>query len=141
MALTPEQTRLLSASLERLGPLPKDFGRQFYERLFELDPSLRELFGDDLERQASMFVSALTLAVFHLDADGRLARATLDLGRRHGDYGVRPEHYDVFGEALIWALRERLGEKFDDPTRDAWLAAYRLLASEMKSAADGSAAS
>lgn len=134
MALTPEQSRLLAASLERLGPVPKAFGVRFYERLFELDPSLRELFGGDLERQASMFVSALTLAVFHLDADRRLERATLDLGRRHGGYGVRPEHYETFGQALLWALRERLGDDFDDATREAWEAAYRLLAAEMRAA-------
>lgn len=134
MPLTPEQTHLLSASLHQLGPVPKAFGIRFYERLFELDPSLRELFGDDLERQASMFVSALTLAVFHLDADGRLARATEDLGRRHGEYGVRPEHYDTFGQALLWALEDRLGDGFDDATRGAWETAYRLLTQEMKAA-------
>jgi len=136
MPLTSEQTHLLSASLHRLGPVPKDFGMRFYERLFELDPSLRELFGDDLERQASMFVSALTLAIFHLDADDRLARATEDLGRRHGAYGVLPQHYDTFGEALLWALDDRLGDGFDDATRGAWETAYRLLAAEMK-IADG----
>lgn len=46
------------------------------------------------------------------------------LGRRHASYGVRAEHYESVGNALLWTLEQGLGETFDDETREAWATAY-----------------
>ena len=46
------------------------------------------------------------------------------LGRRHAGYGVRPEHYDTVGAALLWTLEQGLGDAFTDDVRAAWAEAY-----------------
>jgi len=136
--MTPEQLQNLRQSFEDLMPLPNGFGAAFYERLFALDPSLRSLFRGNLEEQATMFANALTLAMMNMSNDGRLSRAVGELGGRHGRYGVRPEHYETFGTALIDTVAERLGDRFSPATRLAWQEAYRMLAAAMVAAAERS---
>ena len=58
------------------------------------------------------------------------------MGKRHAGYGVRPEHYVTVGAAFLQTLEQRLGEAFDGETREAWSAAYSLLALTMQNAAE-----
>jgi len=58
-----------------------------------------------------------------------------NLGRRHTRYGVRDEHYDTVGEALLWTLNKGLGKAFTAPVKKAWTEAYVLVATVMKEAA------
>jgi len=57
-----------------------------------------------------------------------------DLGRRHARYGVKPQHYDTVGAALLWTLGRGLGEAFTPDVRAAWTETYGLLAKTMKDA-------
>jgi hypothetical protein len=57
------------------------------------------------------------------------------LGRRHAGYGVKDEHYATVAAALLWTLEQGLGARFTPDVREAWSAAYGLLASTMQSAA------
>ena len=61
--------------------------------------------------------------------------AVEELGRRHLSYGVRQEHYDTVGAALLWTLQAGLGEAFTSEVRDAWTCAYLFLSSTMQQAA------
>src|SRR4051812_7025755 len=54
------------------------------------------------------------------------------LGRRHVAYGVRPEHYDAVGSALIWTLERCLGPSFTYEARCAWIETYLLIAATMQ---------
>jgi hypothetical protein len=58
-----------------------------------------------------------------------------DLGRRHEDYGVKPEHHEPVGAALLWTLEQGLGPDFTPPVKEAWTGAYLLLAGVMQDAA------
>ncbi|MFA9474286.1 MAG: globin domain-containing protein [Filomicrobium sp.] len=42
-----------------------------------------------------------------------------DLGRKHVDYGVKDEHYQPVGEALIFTLEKGLGGDFTPEVKDA----------------------
>jgi len=134
--MTPEQQVLLRDSFVKLVPLPKRFGHAFYERLFELDPSLRTLFRDDLDRQASMLANALTLVVVQLAEDGRVPPTLRELGRRHRGYGVSDLSYETFDEALAWTFEQRLGDQYTPELREAWNEAYRVLSTAMRQAAE-----
>lgn len=57
------------------------------------------------------------------------------MGRRHLNYGVQDEHYDTVAGALLWTLEQGLGEAFTDEVKEAWTAAYVLMAGVMKDAA------
>lgn len=58
-----------------------------------------------------------------------------ELGRRHVAYGMRAVHYDPVVAALLWTLAQGLGPAFTDPVRDAWTAAYALVAQTMQDGA------
>ncbi len=130
--MTPNQRARLRQTFEKLVPLPRRFGTAFYQRLFEIDPSLRGLFHGDLDRQASMLVNALTLAILHLAESGRVSRTVQELGERHAGYGIAPENFETFGDALTWTLEQQFGDEFDAEVRAAWREAYDLLARAMK---------
>jgi len=129
--------QLLREAFEELIPLPRRFGELFYRRLFELDPSLRPMFGEDLERQASMLVNALTVAVMNFLDQRRGARAVRELGARHSSYGVVDAHYETFGEALLWTFEQRFGERFTPALRAAWNEAWKEISALMMEASRG----
>ncbi|RWO35696.1 MAG: hemin receptor, partial [Mesorhizobium sp.] len=57
------------------------------------------------------------------------------LAKRHVTYGVEERHYPIVGQALIETLAAGLGTAFTPAVREAWEAAYGLLASVMIAAA------
>jgi hemoglobin-like flavoprotein len=54
------------------------------------------------------------------------------MGTKHGSYGVQEQHYGTVGACLLWTLEQGLGADFTPAVRDAWIAAYDLLAGTMK---------
>lgn len=133
--MNAQQRALVRQTFEGLRPIPKEVGVRFYDRLFELDPTLRPLFTRDLENQAAMFVTAVHVAVLALVDEGYVPPSLRELGARHESYGVPESAYATFGEALLWTLEQQLGEGFTLEVREAWAAAYENLASSMKQAA------
>jgi nitric oxide dioxygenase len=130
--VTPIQIDLIRASWSKVESIQETAADLFYGRLFELDPGLRPLFGrTDIAKQGKVLMQTLTVVVKSLDRLDHLLPAVQALGRRHGGYGVRAEHYETVGAALLWTLEQGLGAEFDEQTRAAWAAAYATLASVM----------
>lgn len=129
--MTPEQIRLVQESFAQLVPIKDEVAGMMYERLFELDPSLRALFRGDMARQRSRLAVAIAMVVHGLKNSAAMVPVLEELGRRHVGYGVRPEHYDTVGEALLFALGRALGDGFTPEVEQAWAEAYQLIASTM----------
>jgi len=139
--MTPKQVAMIQTSWSEVEPISDTVATLFYERLFDLDPTLRRLFRrTDMVQQRKILMQTLAVVVRSLDRVEQLIPALEGLGRRHAGYGVRASHYDTFGEALLWTLRERLGDTFTLELREAWAEAYYTLASVMIGAASGEAA-
>ena len=132
--MTPAEKELVQATWRRVIPRADATGQLFYNRLFELDPGLRPLFKGDIKQQARKLMAAITFAVDGLDDLDLIVPAVRDLGVRHRDYGVTDAHYDTVGEALLWTLEQELGNTFSSETKNAWMAAYGLLAGTMRDA-------
>lgn len=139
--MTAAQIALVQSSFELARPGLEPATLMFYDRLFELDPSLRGLFHTSREDQARKLAQALSVVVKGIDRPAQLRGAVEALGRRHAGYGVHEEHYATVGEALIWTLEKGLGEAFTLDTRAAWIAAYGWLAFVMCEAAAQTSAS
>lgn len=138
--MTPRQIDLIRASWSAVEPIADTAATLFYDQLFELDPAIRRLFRrTDMAAQRKILMQTLTVVVKSLDKLDTIVPAVQALGRRHAGYGVRSEHYESVGIALVWTLEQGLGEAFDDETREAWAAAYGTLASVMIAAADDAA--
>ena len=91
--MTATQIALVQRSFEQVRPILEPAALLFYERLFELDPSLRALFRNSREAQAQMLAQALSVVVKGLERPAQIRGAVEALGRRHAGYGVRREHY------------------------------------------------
>jgi len=133
--LTAAQKTLVQTSFATIVPIADDAAALFYQRLFELDPSLQAMFRGSMIEQRKKLMQMLTAAVKGLDRLEQLVPVVQDLGRRHANYGVAEAHYDTVGAALLWTLEMGLGTAFTAETREAWTAVYGLLATTMKDAA------
>ena len=132
--MTSSQIQLVTQSFAQLAPRANEFGRAFYDRLFELDPALRPLFKNDIDSQIGKLLQMLIAVVHNLDHVEQLVPVIQSLGSRHAGYGVTEEHYQTVASALLWALERELGTAFTPEVRDAWIAAYTLIAETMQSA-------
>jgi hemoglobin-like flavoprotein len=133
--LTSTQTALVQRSFAIIAPIADDAAALFYQRLFELDPSLRHMFPEDMTGQRKKLMQMLTAAVKGLDRLDQLVPVLQDMGRRHVGYGVTDAHYETVGAALLWTLEMGLGKGFTPDTKEAWTTVYGLLANTMKDAA------
>lgn len=133
--MTPEQIKLVKDSFAKLAPTMPAVTARFYQKLFEIEPSVRPLFADDLKAQGIKLTVALTTVVHSLDKLGDILDAVQAMGRRHVKYGVQDRHYASVGQALLETLQEGFGPAFDMPMREAWTAAYGKLAGAMIAAA------
>jgi len=129
--LTVRQRALVRESLESINEYSGAVVRLFYGRLFELAPQVRALFRTDIGEQSRKLSDMLAAIVGALDRFDELRPQLAELGRRHVDYGVRPEYYEVLRSALLWALANALDVQFDRETRTAWDVLIGMIAAEM----------
>ncbi|MEL6188087.1 MAG: globin family protein [Myxococcota bacterium] len=137
--MTPEQIELIETSWERVEALGDAAFETFYRLLFEKAPEARALFPDDMSNQRLKLRQTLALVVSSLRKLDVLAPKVAALGARHVEYGAKPEHYPVVGEALLETLAGGLGEAWTQDVEGAWSAAYGLLSEVMIQAADSTA--
>jgi len=133
--MTPEEIKLVKDSWAKVVPISETAAGLFYGKLFELDPSVRAMFTGDMKEQGRKLMAILNTAVNALDKLDTIVPAIQDMGKRHVGYGVKDEHYDTVGEALIWTLGAGLKDAFTDETKAAWITVYTLVATTMKEAA------
>lgn len=129
---------LVQQSFEKVAAIGLKAAEIFYSELFAIDPSLRAMFKGDVQEQHKKLLSALALVVRSLHAPEKIVSAIEKLAVKHLDYGVKPEHYTYVGNALLRTLKKGLGSEFTPELCDAWVEAFRMLATIMKKAAYGS---
>lgn len=138
----PRQIEIIRSTWRQIAPRGDDAARLFYKRLFEIDPSVKPLFaGTDMSGQRKKLMQTLGSAVVGLQDLDALVPIIQDMGRRHATYGVKDAHYDSVGEALLWTLKQGLGEDWNDEANEAWTRIYRLLADTMRTASNEALAS
>jgi hemoglobin-like flavoprotein len=133
--ITPTDVALVQGSWKQVTPISSTAAELFYGRLFSLDPAIKPLFKGDMKEQGRKLVTMISTAVNGLGRLETIVPAVRELGRRHRGYGVKPEHYDKVGAALLWTLGQGLGEAFTPEVEKAWTATYSVLANTMKDAA------
>jgi hemoglobin-like flavoprotein len=133
--MTPKQIELVENSWDLILHDTKNAGMIFYARLFEIAPELKPLFKESPEAQAQKLESLITFAVHKLNTLDEIVNDVKSLGKRHKKYNVKPEHYGIVAEALLWTLEKALQEKWNKEMKDAWVAVYTVLSTTMIGAA------
>ncbi len=129
--MNTEQIGLVRSTWKQVLPLRTTIADLFYTKLFELEPRLRPLFKNDLERQGEKLITMLDAAVRGLGSPHVLAPALKDLGQRHVRYGASENDYGTVAISLLWTLEQGLGTDFTPEVRQAWTEAYATLISLM----------
>jgi hemoglobin-like flavoprotein len=142
--MTPAQIRLLQRSFSKVEPVAEQFGTLFYDRLFAIAPEMKPLFRTDIKAQQSKFMKVIgevvqlqLRAIISLPATSQpTAEAMLPgaywSGKLHAAYGVRMEDFESMKEALLWALERTLKDDMTTDVRNAWIAAYDIIARAMQ---------
>lgn len=134
--MTPDQVDLVQETWSQVEPISATAADLFYDRLFELDPSLKPMFKGDMQEQKQKLMRMIGMVVKGLKDLEPMVPAIQNLGRRHVDYGVKNEHYATVGEALLWTLEQGLSEAYTPEVEQSWTAAYTTLAKVMQAAAE-----
>jgi hemoglobin-like flavoprotein len=138
--MTPDQVILVQQSFAKVAPISEAAAVIFYDRLFEVAPSVKPMFPADMKEQRKKLMATLAVVVGGLGNLDSVLPAASALAKRHVGYGAKAEHYPVVGGALLWTLEKGLGDGWTPEVADAWTAAYGTLSRFMISEAYGAEA-
>jgi hemoglobin-like flavoprotein len=114
---------------------PQLVGDVFYSRLFLEMPSVKPMFKSSMTDQYLKLVDMLSLVVARLDRIDEITEDIRQLALRHVQYGVRPAHYKLIGDTLLWTLEQGLGRDWTEEMANAWTKCYKILSGIMLDAA------
>jgi len=114
---------------------PVTVGGLFYNRLFEIAPQLKHMFRNPIPEQSKKLLAMINYVIIKLDKLDDILDEVSKLAQRHVSYGVKPDHYRVVGEALLWTLEKGLRENWNSEVEEAWTVCYDILSSAMITAA------
>ncbi|WP_116130824.1 globin domain-containing protein [Tropicimonas sp. IMCC34043] len=131
MPPSDKELALVHQSFSDLRPYLEPTSIEFYEKLFERAPHLRQLFREDLKGQGMRFMTTLGTILTDLEnpGSGKVDYATL--GHLHATLGVKAEHFKPMEEALMDTLRSKLGERFTPELEAAWRKAYEEFSAKL----------
>ena len=130
--MTPEKIALVQKSFSQVVPIADQAAMLFYDRLFEIAPEVKPIFGDaDMAEQRRKLMATLGVVVSGLTRLETVLPAASALAKKHVSYGVKDEHYSIVGSALLWTLEKGLGEAWNPEVADAWATAYGTLSNYM----------
>lgn len=131
---------VLEGSFALVARRADELSLRFYARLFERYPQVHPMFAHlDMAEQRKKLVASLALIVGSLRKPDALGAYLATLGRRHGEIGAVPAHYDAVGENLLAVLQEIAGTAWTPAVAGAWSDAYGAIRTAMLEAADAPA--
>lgn len=129
MSMNPNVIRDSFANIAPKAPFVMN---QFYKNLFQMYPLSRELFqSTDMEKQKKQLTNALVFVVQNLENTETLMPALKDMGRRHAGYGVKEEHYNWVGSAMMKTLADYFESFWNDELKTNWEEALKFIARAM----------
>lgn len=106
-------------------------GDVFYSKLFFDMPYLEKLFHTPKDEQSRKLIEMLSVIVGRLDRLEELTEEIKQLASRHVRYGVKEQHYKAVGTALLWTLRQGLGNDWNEKVSEAWATCFQILSETM----------
>ncbi|HEY8968626.1 MAG TPA: globin domain-containing protein [Puia sp.] len=130
--MTSRQIELVRRSWARVTAIDGvTFGIGFYNRLFEIAPDIELMFKRPVLEQSRKLTTILDHVIEKLDSLDDIVENIVKLAQRHETYGVKPEHYTLVGEALLWTLERELGDEWNDGLKFAWTMCYVTISTAM----------
>lgn len=129
MNLTDQEKLLISKTFYQIVPISDRASDKFYNRLFEIAPEVKPLFGStNMLEQRKKMIDMIAMVVYSLNNMENVQSAIHKLGERHKGYGVDKEDYKKVEEAFLWMLQSELGADYTPDAANAWHKMYQILA-------------
>jgi len=87
-----------------------------------------------MDQQYRKLMDMISTIIGGLDKLDELTTEISAMAKRHVQYGVRPGHYKLVGNALLWTLKQGFGKDWTQEMETAWTKCYTLLSETMISA-------
>ena len=130
--MTTRQTELIKSTWSIVAAMdPVVVGSLFYNRLFEIAPQVRPMFRNPIDEQSRKLLAMINYIINKLDKLDTILSEVTKLAQKHVKYGVKPSHYTIVGEALLWTLEKGLADKWNEEIKNAWTTCYILLSKAM----------
>lgn len=129
--LTDDQKAIIRQTVPVLQAHGETLTRHFYERMFRVNPEVRDYFNPAHQRSGSQqraLAGAILAYAQHIDDPAALGDSVELIAQKHVSLSIEPEHYPIIGDNLLASIREVLGDAATDDVIDAWGAAYTALA-------------
>lgn len=127
----PLDVEVLECTFDVVAAHGMELVHRFYARLFELAPSVRILFPDDMDEQKRVLLATLRLLRRSLRDLPALQPTLRQLGARHVQYGAQPEHYGLVARVLVDTLADLAGASWSADAAEQWGRALGAVAEEM----------
>src|ERR1700750_2007819 len=98
--MNPVQVKLVQESFAKVAPISETAAALFYDRLFEVAPTVKAMFPVDMTGQRRTLLPSRAVVFTGLGILESVLPAASALARRHVSYGAEPAHYPVVGSAL-----------------------------------------
>ncbi|WP_424183496.1 FAD-binding oxidoreductase [Actinokineospora sp. G85] len=134
-AAVAAMVRLVRESFAFVEPRADEVAAAFYDNLFHIAPSTRDMFPPGMPIRDSRLLQALVQVVQMVDRPEDLVPYLREIGREHRKYGLTSDHYEAVGMALIHAVREFAEPVWTEDVERAWAEAYTIMARAMLGAA------
>ena len=130
-----KEQKLLLKGMLILSENAEQAGVAIYRYLFEIEPELKALFKNtDIHAQGQVLLKFLSTLMTSISSIEDIQPDIQALKKRHIQYGILPEHYLIFGEALLLTLSEILEKDFTAEMESVWMKAYALLVISIRTA-------
>jgi hemoglobin-like flavoprotein len=134
--MTPQQIQHVKTTWGMVASLDAEtVGQLFYGRLFLIAPQIRPMFRAPIPEQSKKLLTMIGYVINKLDKLEDIIDEVAKLAQRHVQYGVKPVHYNIVAEALLWTLEKGLGEHWTEEVKESWVLCYTTLAGAMIAAA------
>lgn len=131
MPISEEQKSIVRSTAPILKENGKEITSIFYKELFAAHPDLLDLFNQTNQKigtQPLALANTVYFAAENIDHLDVLLPQVRLIAHKHRALMVRPEHYPIVGQYLLFAIGEFLGDKATKEILDAWAAAYDIIA-------------
>ena len=91
--MNPTHIKLVQESFSKVAPISETAAVIFYDRLFEVAPSVKAMFPANMTEQRKKLMAMLAAVVNGLGHLESILPAASALAKRHVSYGAKPEHY------------------------------------------------